>query len=80
MTIDAGIFRPVLAAHYRVIAVSLRHYFPEPWDGQGDDFSVLQHADDVAEFSRVLDLGPVHCSAIRAEARSCSTSLPVIPR
>jgi len=51
---------PVLAVHYRVIAVSLRHYFPEPWDGQSDDFSVFQHADDVAEFTRVLDLGPVH--------------------
>lgn len=50
----------VFSAHYRVIAVSLRHYFPEPWDGQGDDFSILQHADDVAEFTRVLDLGPVH--------------------
>jgi pimeloyl-ACP methyl ester carboxylesterase len=51
---------PVFAAHYRVIAVSLRHYFPEPWDGQGADFSILQHADDVAEFTRALDLGPVH--------------------
>ena len=51
---------PVFAAHYRVIAVSLRHYFPEPWDGQGDDFTILQHADDVAEFTRALDLGPVH--------------------
>jgi esterase len=48
------------AAHYRTIAVSLRHYFPEPWDGRGDDFSILQHADDVAEFVRRLDLEPVH--------------------
>jgi len=48
------------AAHYRTIAVSLRHYFPEPWDGSGDDFSILQHADDVAEFIRKLDLEPVH--------------------
>ncbi len=48
------------AEQYRVIAVSLRHYFPEPWDGRGDDFSILQHADDVAEFMRRLNLGPVH--------------------
>ena len=27
----------VFAEQYRVIAVSLRHYFPEPWDGHGDD-------------------------------------------
>jgi esterase len=51
---------PVFAAHYRVIAVSLRHYFPEPWDGRGEDFSILQHADDLAEFTRALDLGRVH--------------------
>ncbi len=51
---------PVFAAQYRVIAVSLRHYFPERWDGRGEDFSILQHADDVAEFIRRLDLGPVH--------------------
>jgi esterase len=50
----------VFAAHHRVIAVSLRHYFPEPWGGRGEDFSILQHADDVAEFVRALDLGPVH--------------------
>lgn len=51
---------PALAAHHRVIAVSLRHYFPEPWDGNGDDFSILQHADDVAGFARALDLGDIH--------------------
>ena len=50
----------VFAVHYRVIAVSLRHYFPERWDGRGKDFSVLQHADDLAEFTRTLDLGRVH--------------------
>ena len=50
----------VFAVHHRVIAISLRHYFPERWDGCGEDFSILQHADDLAEFTRTLDLGPVH--------------------
>jgi len=50
----------VFAEQYRVIAISLRHYFPEPWDGRGDDFSILQHTDDLAEFTRKLELGPVH--------------------
>jgi esterase len=50
----------VFAAQYRVIAVSLRHYFPEPWNGRGEDFSILQHADDLAEFTRKLNLGRVH--------------------
>jgi esterase len=50
----------VFAEQYRVIAISLRHYFPEPWDGHGDDFSIVQHADDLAEFTRKLNLGSVH--------------------
>ncbi|MGJ4953509.1 alpha/beta fold hydrolase [Bradyrhizobium sp. HKCCYLS20291] len=48
------------AGQHRVIAVSLRHFFPERWDGNGSDFSIIQHADDVAELIRKLDLGPVH--------------------
>ena len=43
----------------RTIAVSLRHYYPELWDGKGDDFSLSQHADDVAAFIKTLNLGPV---------------------
>ena len=31
----------------RVIAVSLRHFYPEHWKGRDDDFSLQQHADDV---------------------------------
>jgi pimeloyl-ACP methyl ester carboxylesterase len=47
-------------AGYRTIAVSLRHFYPEQWDGEGDDFSVQQHADDLAAFIKALDAGPVH--------------------
>ena len=32
---------------HRVLSVSLRHYFPELWDGVGNDFSFAQHAEDV---------------------------------
>ena len=42
-----------------VIAVSLRHYYPEQWDGKGDKMSLQQHADDVAAFIQALRLGPV---------------------
>lgn len=45
---------------HRAIALSLRHYYPERWDGDGDDFSIQQHAADVAAFIRALDAGPVH--------------------
>lgn len=51
---------PVFAAQYRTFAISLRHYFPERWDGRSDDFTIVQHADDLAEFIRRLDLGPAH--------------------
>jgi len=49
-----------LTAENRVIAVSLRHYYPERWDGQGNDFSLYDHARDVAAFIEALGSGPVH--------------------
>lgn len=48
-----------LAAQRRVIAVSLRHYWPESWDGKGDGFSAQQHADDLVGFITTLGAGPV---------------------
>ena len=45
---------------YRTIAVSLRHFYPEPWDGEGVDFSLRQHAADLASFIKALNAGPVH--------------------
>jgi esterase len=47
-------------SNYRVIAVSLRHYYPERWDGSGGSFSMRQHVADVAAFIRQLNAGPVH--------------------
>ena len=51
---------PDFSKAYRTIAVSLRHYYPEKWNGVGDDFSVAQHASDVAAMIKKLDLGKVH--------------------
>jgi esterase len=47
-------------AHYQTIALSLRHCWPEKWDGEGDDFTVQQHTADVASFIAALGAGPVH--------------------
>jgi esterase len=47
-----------LGARYRVIALSLRHYWPEKWDGIGNDFTIAQHTADVAAFIRALGAGP----------------------
>lgn len=49
-----------LSTHARTLAPSLRHCYPERWDGKGDDFSVEQHAEDIAAFIAAMDLGPVH--------------------
>jgi pimeloyl-ACP methyl ester carboxylesterase len=48
-----------LTRKHRVIAVSLRHFFPEQWDGVGNTYSIAQHADDVIAFIEKLDAGPV---------------------
>jgi pimeloyl-ACP methyl ester carboxylesterase len=52
-----------LSREHRVIAVSLRHFFPEQWNGTGDTYSIAQHVDDVIAFieklKSELGLGPV---------------------
>jgi len=45
---------------YHVIAVSLRHSYPEKWDGRGDDFSIEQHVSDIAALISKLNLGRVN--------------------
>lgn len=49
----------LLAANHRVFAISLRHHYPERWNGQGA-YNLPLHASDVAEFIRALNVGPVH--------------------
>src|SRR5262245_17911176 len=48
-----------IGARHRAIAVSLRHYYPEPWNGEGE-FSSRQHVDDMIAFIAALGAGPVH--------------------
>ena len=61
--IDYRVFRNQMepfGEKYRAIAVSLRHYYPEPWNGEGGGFSERHHAADVAAFIKSLNGGPVH--------------------
>jgi len=48
-----------LTREHRVIAVSLRHFFPAQWDGVGDTYSIAQHVDDVIAFIETFDSRPV---------------------
>src|SRR5437667_11807218 len=48
-----------LSKKRRVIAPSLRHFFPEHWDGVGDDYLMSQHVSDTIAFIAQIDPGPV---------------------
>jgi pimeloyl-ACP methyl ester carboxylesterase len=54
-----GVMVP-LGERYHVIAPNLRHYYPEPWKGEGGNFSAEQHADDLAALVKVLNFGKAH--------------------
>ena len=51
---------PEFSKSYRTIAVALRHYYPEKWDGVGTDFTIAQHASDIIAMIKKLNLGKVH--------------------
>jgi esterase len=48
-----------LSQRNRVIAVSLRHYFPERWGGKRGHFSAKQHVADLISFIKALNSGPI---------------------
>lgn len=47
-----------LSSRFHVVAVCLRHYYPEPWKGEGE-FSLQIHSRDLATFIERLGTGPV---------------------
>lgn len=60
---DFRAWAPVLkpfSSTRRLIVPSLRHYFPEHWDGKGGRFTIDQHVDDVIGLIERLDVGAVH--------------------
>jgi pimeloyl-ACP methyl ester carboxylesterase len=59
---DYRIWSPVLGPltqRRRVIAPSLRRFFPEHWDGVGPGFTIARHVADTIGFVAGLGLGPV---------------------
>ena len=48
-----------LSQKRRVISVSLRRFFPEHWDGVGDDYKMAQHVADVIGFIEQIEPRPV---------------------
>jgi pimeloyl-ACP methyl ester carboxylesterase len=51
--------REPIAKQYRYIAITLRYFGGDPWGDDGAKFSLQTHADDLAEFIRGLNVGPV---------------------
>ncbi len=54
----SAVLKP-LSADRQLIVPSLRHYFPEHWDGRDGQFKMAQHVDDMIAFIERLSLGPV---------------------
>ena len=42
-----------------MVSLSLRHFFPEHWDGVGTDYTMAQHVADVVGFIEAMGEGPV---------------------
>jgi esterase len=60
---DYRVWSPVLgplSRKHRVIVPSLRHFFPDHWDGTGGSFTIAQHVSDLIQFIEALDVGAVH--------------------
>lgn len=50
----------LLEGRYHVVVPSLRHHWPEHWDGRGGDYAFAQHVRDMAALVRQLGVAPVH--------------------
>lgn len=48
-----------LSKRHRVMSLSLRHFFPEHWDGLGGDYKMAQHVADVIAFIAQIEPKPV---------------------
>jgi esterase len=54
----SAVLGPLSKARH-VISLSQRHFFPEHWDGAGDDYLMAQHVADVIGFIEKLAAGPL---------------------
>lgn len=46
--------------NFSVISYSRRYHFPNKWTGDGSDYSVALHADDLSSMIQKLKIAPVH--------------------
>lgn len=70
---DFRVWSPVLgplSRRRRIVALSLRHFFPEHWDGTGSDFTIAQHVADVIGFIRSIGHDPSYLTPIAERVRA----------
>lgn len=54
------VVRPAISAHHRYVAYSRRYHYPNPWPGDGSDYSFQLHEADLVALIEALGAGPVH--------------------
>ena len=69
--------KPLAAAGFHVMALSLRHCWPGTWPAEGGDFRIDTHVADVAAFIAALGKGPV---ALLGHSRGGHIALRVAER
>jgi pimeloyl-ACP methyl ester carboxylesterase len=52
--------RAAVSSRHRFVAYSRRYHAPNPWIGDGKDYSQPVHVDDLIGFIRAIEAGPVH--------------------
>lgn len=52
--------RDSVANEYRFISYSRRYHYPNKWTDEGENYTVSQHVEDLAELIKTLKLGKVH--------------------
>lgn len=55
--------REMIATKHRFVAYTQRYFGTEPWKDDGKQFSVAMLAEDLTEFIKSLNAGPVHLVA-----------------
>jgi pimeloyl-ACP methyl ester carboxylesterase len=51
---------PAFSTAFRTISLSLRHFYPERWNGDGDAFNIRQHMEDAVAFIDAKKIAPAH--------------------
>lgn len=75
----AGQFE-AFSANHRVISYSRRYHYPNVWNGDGSDYNLGLHTDDLAAFIQALGLGAAHLVGVSSGASIAAKLASFHPR